>query len=240
MKSVSLYPPDEFAERTAAHYCALMQRAIGWWTWTAPLMLWAVACLQADQVVMQNGDTYHGKVLSVTTNAVLLQSDNLGSVTLGRAQVAVISFGSGTAKGSSPLASSTGIPSGQPVTAQTNAGSDLTTALRGMRDQTNLIQQVQSQFLGSANPDAMAKFNELLNSLSTGKMDLNGLRAEAQSAADQLQSLKKDLEPGTKGSFDSYLTILNDFLQETVPVSAPTNSSNTVSKAKPLPVQDGP
>ena len=215
-------------------------KVIGRMTLTAALALCPVAFLRADQVVMHNGDTYNGKVLSVTANAVVLQNDNLGSVTLARSKINVISFGNGTAKGSSPVASSTGIQMGQPVTAQTNAGSDLTTALRGIGDQTNLIQQVQSQFLGSASPDAMNKFSELLNGLSTGKIDLNGLRAEVQSAADQLRSLENDMGPDTSGEMDSYLAILDDFLQEAAAVNVPTNSSSTVPKAKPRPGQAGP
>jgi hypothetical protein len=217
-----------------------MMKAIGGMTLAAALALCPVAFLRADQVVMQNGDTYNGKVLSVTTNAVVLQNDNLGSVTLARSRVAVISFGNGTAQGSSPVASSTGIPIGQPAPAQTKAGSNPTTAIHGIRDQTNLIQQVQAQFLGSASPDAMNKFNELLNGLSTGKIDLNGLRAEAQSAADQLRSIKKDLGPDTSGAMDSYLAILDSFLQEAAAVNVPTNSSRTVPKAQPNPGQAGP
>jgi hypothetical protein len=211
-------------------------------TLTAALALCPVAFLRADQVVMRNGDTYNGKVLSVTTNVVVLQNDNLGSVTLARSKINGISFGNGngTAKGSSPVASSTGIQIGQPVTTKTNAGSDLTTALRGIGDQTNLIQQVQSQFLGSASPEAISKFNELLNGLSTGKIDLNGLRAEAQSAADQLRSLQKDSGPDASDAMDSYLAILDSFLQEIPAVNVPTNSSNTVPKAKPHPAQAGP
>ena len=108
------------------------------------------------------------------------------------------------------------------------------------RDQTNLIQQVQSQFLGSASPDAINKFNELLNGLSTGNIDLNGLRAEAQSAADQLRSLKQDSGPDSSGAMDSYLAILDSFLQEVAAVNVPTNSSSTVPKAKPHPGQAGP
>jgi len=217
-----------------------MIRAVGWMTVATALALCRVAYLRADQVVMQNGDTYNGKVLSVTTNEVVLQNGNLGSVTLARSKITVISFGNKTAKGSSPVASSTGIQIGQPVTAQTNAGSDPTTALHGIGEQTNLIQQVQSQFLGSASPDAINKFNELLNGLSTGNIDLNGLRAEAQSAADQLRSLKQDSGADTSGEMDSYLAILDSFLQEVAAVNVPTNSSSTVPKAKPHPGQAGP
>jgi hypothetical protein len=35
--------------------------------------------LRVDQVQMQNGDRYAGKVVSMTANALVLQSDMLGS-----------------------------------------------------------------------------------------------------------------------------------------------------------------
>src|SRR5437899_8094720 len=47
----------------------------------------------ADQIEMQNGDRYFGKVLSVTTNTVVLQSEVLGTVNLPRARVANIALG---------------------------------------------------------------------------------------------------------------------------------------------------
>jgi hypothetical protein len=204
-----------------------MTKAIGWMTLAGALAFCRVGGMRADQVVMHNGDTYNGKVLSVNTNAVVLQNDNLGSVTLARSKVAGISFGNGKGKGSAPVASSPGLRMGQAVTARTNAGSDLTTALRGIGDQTNLIQQVQTQVLGSASPEAINKFNELLNGLSTGNIDLNGLRAEAQAAANQLRSLQQDLGPDTSGTMDSYLAILDHFLHAAPAVNVPTTPGKT-------------
>src|SRR5882724_9929051 len=49
--------------------------------------------LRADQVEMQNGDRYAGKVLALNTNTVVLQSDVLGLVNLPREKVATISLG---------------------------------------------------------------------------------------------------------------------------------------------------
>src|SRR5688572_30331622 len=48
---------------------------------------------QTDQVVMQNGDHYYGTVQSLTTNSLVLQSEVLGSVTLPRAKVKLVNFG---------------------------------------------------------------------------------------------------------------------------------------------------
>jgi hypothetical protein len=208
-----------------------MMKTIQLMTFLAAFTWWSVESLRADQVVMQNGDTLNGKVLSVTTNALVLQNDNLGNVTLPRSKVTNIIFGTGTATGSWPVASTTNRHIRQPVTSSTNSVSDLSAAFRGIRDQTNLIQQVQSQILGSAGPEATDKFKELLDGLSTGKIDLNDLRQQAQSAADQLRSLKKELGPDTSGEVDSYLAILDNFLQETAPMNVATNS-NAVPQAK--------
>jgi hypothetical protein len=182
--------------------------------------------LLADQVVMQNGDKYSGKVLSLTTNALVLQNENLGNITLPRSKMTAIILGTGTA-------TSSNLPIRQSITSSTNTASDLSAALPGLRSQTNLIQQVQSQILGSAGPEATTKFNELLDGLSTGKIGLSDLRAEAQSAADQLRSLKKDLGPDASGEVESYLVILDGFLKETAPLNATTNSSSMASKVKP-------
>jgi hypothetical protein len=217
-----------------------MMKAIWLVTFFTACTSWSVASLRADQVVLQNGDTLSGKVLSVTTNALVLQNDNLGRLTLPRTKVTGIILGTGTAAGSLPAASPANIPIRPPVASQTNSVSDLSISLRGIRDQTNLVQQVQSQILGSASPDAINKYNELLDGLSTGKMGLNDLRQQAQSAADQLRSLKKDLGPDASGEADSYLAILDDFLQETTPVNVATNSSNAAPKVKPDTGQVGP
>lgn len=191
-----------------------------------------VLSLRADQVVMHNGDTFHGTVLSLSTNYLVLQNTNLGKVTLPRAKVTAIVFGTGTSTAPAPLPAlaPSGVLLPGPVVSPTNFTADLALALRGLRAQTNLIQQVEVQVFGSANPQATAKFNELLDGLSTGKISLNDLRAQAQSAANQLRSLKKDLGPDA-GVADSYLAILDGFLQETAPVSVTTNAPRAVTNA---------
>ena len=96
---------------------------------------------------------------------------------------------------------------------------------RGIRDQSNLVQQVEAQVLGSsASPEAANKFNELLDGLSTGKIDMSELRAQAQSAASQLQEYKKEMGPDAGEEIDGYLAILNNFLQETGQSNTTTNS----------------
>ena len=199
-----------FADLMAAYYDVVMKTSIS--LAMSCFALCAIAMARADQVTMQNGDVLNGKVLMMTTNSLVLQDENLGSVTLLRAKVASITFGT-AAKAAQPAVSA-GLHDA-PSVPETNSISDLQAALREIREQTNLIQQVQTQILGSASPDAVKKFNDLLDGLSTGRIDMNGLRAQAQSAADQLRSYEKDAGPEASGELEGYLSILDNFLQET-------------------------
>jgi hypothetical protein len=212
-----------FADSAAAYYDVAMIKAIGMTTVLAGFLLWMADVSQADQVVMQNGDTFNGKVLSMTTNSLVFQNDNLGTVTLLRSKITGITFGTAVAAPLLKASPTNLIVIGQSATPEpeTNSSSDLTEALRELRDQTNLVQQVQSQVLGSANPAAVNKFNQMIDDLSTGKMSMNDLRAQAQSAADQLRALG----PGAGEEANSYLTILDNFLQETAPGNGSTNST---------------
>jgi len=202
------------------------------------LVFFAVCALslpaRADQVVMQNGDSLNGTILSVTTNVLVLKNENLGNATLPRTQIAAIVFGTGATKtaGSSP-APPVGVPMPGPAAAPTNSAAEPAAIFRGLSDQTNLIQQVESGYLASAGPEAAGKFHELLDGLSTGKIDMNGLRAQAQSAANQLRSLKKDLGSDAGVELDAYLAILDNFLQETAPTNGAASSSNTTTNSHP-------
>ncbi len=190
---------------------------------TVCFFAWIAATSLADQVIMQNGDVLNGKVLTMSTNVLVLQNDNLGKVTLPRGKVANIVFGTIAA----PVPASTRtnvIEMQQASTPQTNTDSDLETMLRGIRDNTNLVQQVEAQVLGSSSPDAVNKFNELLDGLSTGKIDMNDLRAQAQSAVDQLREYKKEMGPTETAEADAYLAILDGFLKETTPANEVTNA----------------
>ena len=183
----------------------------------------------ADQVVMQNGDVFNGKVMEMSTNMLALQDDNLGLVTLSRDKVAKITFGMVAIKVPTPVVSATNdiIVDYHPAAAAgTNSSSGLAAEMRGIRSQTNLIQEVEAQVLGSsASPEAVNKFNELLDGLSTGKIDMNQLRAEAQSAADQLRSFTNEMGPDASEEAAGYLSVLDGFLQETAPANVTTNSA---------------
>jgi hypothetical protein len=165
-----------------------------------------LAVAQADQVEMQNGDHYVGKIISMTGDTVLLQSDVLGRVTLPRSKVASVTLGANQIHAvASP--------------SHTNANNaDGLAAFRHLGTNTNFIEQVRKQYLAEAGPEANQKFDDLVGGLLNGNIDINNLRAQAKDAADQIRSLKG--QGGDAGDMmDSYLGILDNFLKETAPTS---------------------
>ena len=203
------------------------------------ILFLATICLRADQVEMQNGDRYLGTVLSLDTNTLVLRSTVLGTVSLPRSQVALITLGSSGATNFTGAASAAKRQSAASSIAITNGMTDLSVPLRQLGANTNFIEQVRRQFLSDAGPEANNKFNTLVSGLLSGRLTVNDIRAEAKAAADQLKELKRDLGEDASGALDGYLAILESFLRETAPspgVSA-TNISRPLPKAKPEPVR---
>src|SRR5882762_3155018 len=81
----------------------------------------------ADQVNMQNGECYIGKVVTLSNETVVVQSEVLGSLKVPKSKIASITFGTNAAAASiqTPVAANA-----QPQKlAATNSSSDLTTAI---------------------------------------------------------------------------------------------------------------
>jgi hypothetical protein len=188
------------------------------------LLSLAPLCARADQVEMQNGDRYVGNVISLSAETLVLQNEVLGTVQLPRSKVAHIRLGTGPMAGAAALPSPPNDKARAPSTARVAAATNSPPALHQLGAHTNLIHQVQKQFLAGAGPEANQKFDELLNGLMSGKLNMDDLRAQAQSAADQLRAMKREggQDPGL--ATDTYLTILDHFLKETAPSSSATNA----------------
>jgi hypothetical protein len=178
----------------------------------------------ADQVEMQNGDRYNGKVLSLNEDSLILQNEVLGKITLPRAKIVLINLGALSDKThATPLATnrtSKFIPPTQTnsLAAQLNAN-------------PQVIQQVQKQFLAGADPAAQDKFNELVSGLLSGKLDVQDIRREAKSAADQMRALKKDAGEDASFAIEGYLAILDQFLKE-VPETTTARTNAPAAKQK--------
>jgi hypothetical protein len=193
--------------------------------------------LPADQVELQNGDRYVGHVLSLNTNTIVLQSETLGTLRLPRSKVAVITLGTGRTTNSPALPLPANAITPTPSAASTLAVSNLPPALPGLSMSTNLMQQVQKQFLSDAGPEANNKFNELLGGLMSGKLSVDDIRAEAKSAADQLCALQRESGEDTGFAANAYLSILDHFLKETAPSGSATNTPASPPAAKPPPAE---
>lgn len=222
-----------------------MTRYVSWWATLVrgSAVLGAVALLcaaegrvGADELRMQNGDRYVGKVISLSNDTVVVRSEVLGTVRLPRGKVAQITLGTNATEQAARPAPITNAPPayGAPAISATNSAPDLP-AFRQLGANSNLIHQVQAQFLGTAGPEANAKFNELLGGLMDGSFNLNDLRAEAKSAADQIRELRKEGGQDAGLAIDGYLAILDHFLNETAPPAGAVTNAPAPAKSRPKP-----
>ena len=208
-------------------------RALAMAVLAAVLFCGAGGWLGADQVQMQNGDRYIGKVLSMTPATVVLQSEVLGVLSLARTNVAAISFGTNAVQ----LGSPTNLQFNLSPAPSGNAHRDFLAAVQELRVGTNVVQQVREQMLAGTGPEANKKFDEMVAGVRTGKLQLEHIRTEAETATKQIEELKRSLGPDAGGLLDAYLEILNGFLEETAPPKAPnTNAPVAPTKSKPAPV----
>jgi hypothetical protein len=174
--------------------------------------------LCADQVEMQNGDRYAGTVLSLDVTNVVLRSEVLGRVSLPRSQVAHITLGSVARTNAARLrAPSTNELSRSLRGSAARTNSELAALLRQLNGDTNSLRQVQEQVLGGAGPEANQKFNQMLGDLTSGKMTISDLRAQAKAVADQVRGQRSELNGELGGLLDGYMSILDDFLEQTAP-----------------------
>jgi len=188
---------------------------------------------KGDQIETQSGDRYTGKVLSMNGETVVLQNDVLGTVRLPREKIAQIRFGTNAPASNKTVEGSTNRITALASSAQTSPATDLSTSLRQLGTNSNVIQQVRSQFLNGAGGEANSKFDELLSGYLSGKLTVNDIRKQALSAVDQLRDARKDLGESAGPMLDSYLAILNSFLKETEPTdSSVTNVPPAPSKSK--------
>jgi hypothetical protein len=194
-------------------------------------------CANADQVNMQNGERYIGKVVTLTNDTIIVQSDVLGILKVPRNKIASITFGTNTTAGTSATGPNIQTPAAASAQLQNPAAadstSDLTAAINQLRANPNAMQQVQQQMLAGADPKATEMFNQLMGGLMNGSVNLGDIRAQAKSAADQLRAAKKELGDDAGFALDGYLTVLDNFLRETTSSSPGAGTNAVASPANP-------
>jgi len=190
----------------------------------------------ADQVQMRNGDQYFGSVVSLNKDTLVVQSDVLGTVRLPRNKVAFIDFGANTQVQDYPgILPATNNIALSPALVVTNGANNFSATLQQLGGSSNVLQQIEAQYLGDAGPEAKAKFYDLLGGYLTGKLNVNDIRVQAQATADQVRSLRKDLGEDAGGMIDGYLAILDSFLKETAPPPTSVTNAPAARPVKPKP-----
>jgi hypothetical protein len=199
----------------------------------------SVGLVRGDQVEMLNGDRYVGHVVSLGSDTLVIQSEFLGALKLPRTRIATISLephnlggDTNTIRSAQSLARTNTAPK-RTQAAQSTVTNQFDTVMRQLGANSNVISQVERQFLAGAGPQAQAKFNDLLGGLLSGRLGVNELRTEAKSTLEQARSARKELGEEGGSSLDSYLAILENFLKETEPTVEPTNSTTSAISAKP-------
>ena len=185
----------------------------------------AAPWLRADQVEMQNGDRYSGRVVSVSADTVTLDSEVLGKINVPRKKVASLVFGTNAAAPkaaakAAPVSVPTNLPTAASPAALAGTNADLSAAFRSLGANTNFIGQIRGQML-AGNTEAASNYDAMVSGLMSGTLNLDDLRRQAKSSADQLRALKRDAGPDAGGSLDAYLDALDNFLKETA--AEPTN-----------------
>jgi hypothetical protein len=194
-----------------------------------------------DQVETITGDRYVGRVVSLGSDTLVLQSEVLGTVKLPRGRITTITLDARPLVESTNVIRSMSTPptrSGAaakvaqaPPTSPTN---DFNLAMKQLSSNSNVISQVQQQFLAGAGPEAEGKFNELVAGLLSGKLGVNELRAQAKTTLDQARAAQKELGDEGGSSMESYLSILEGFLKESAPAVEMTNAPASAGSIKAI------
>jgi len=186
------------------------------------LFLLPAVASRADQVEMQNGDRYFGKVLSLTNDTLVLQSELLGKVSVPCSKVSSIKLGTNFVARTPQVQPEQPATTAQPL-GNILSGRGTTPGLNSLPDLRELnkpgatataAQQVRQQ-LTSAGPAAIGRFDQMVSGLASGKLSVNDIRAQAKSVSDQVRAFKRDLgDDAASDVLDGYLEILDSFLRD--------------------------
>ena len=163
-------------------------------------LLLFVPVLRADVVECDNGDRYHGKVLSMDDKKVVLKNEITGTLNIPRTRIVALSFRD---QPTTPSVARTAAPPSTPASPAKQLES------------ASAIQQVQNDYLATATPQANQMYNEMVQALMSGQMNMSDLRNKAQTALQELKSLQKELgDDETAQLLNSYGAILESFLKQ--------------------------
>lgn len=193
-----------------------MARTIVWGAMATAVL--AASSAYADSVKLLNGDVINGKVVSVDDQQAVISSEALGEVTIDRSKLKSISFGDEPAPETAATTPEKLLEdlTGREMPQSNTPGLNLDGLLQGGDLQLGDLQQLQKALPLLAEPEVQKQFQSYLQGLMTGELTIDDIRSDAADARDELKKLQDELGPRGK-AFDSYLNILDGFLNEAEP-----------------------
>ncbi len=177
----------------------------------------------ADSVQLSNGDTLHGRVVSLDDKQLHLQSDTLGQLDVPRAKVVTITFGEKKASAAAAL----------PKAGKTEATPEaILKQLKTSGVQAKDVSDIQKMFPLLATPEASSYFNDTVKGLLGGSLNVGDIRKDAIRARDELKKAVKGLGPDVEAGVSPYLMILDKFIRETDPPKTVKPEAPKTEKSK--------
>ncbi len=201
--------------------------------------------LRADSIELINGDLLHGKVVSLDDRELRLVSDIHGAVIIDREKVAAI--GLGDRRLAPPVAGAAVAPgevqaivrrgaevnvNGRPTVTATVpvapiAAQDVLRQLRAQGLSAENVAELQKALPMLKEPGAKRYFDDTVNDLVEGKIDVETVRKDAIRARNEYRKTAKSLGPDGEKTLNQalggYLQILDRFIEDTDPKSAGNN-----------------
>ena len=174
----------------------------------------------ADSVQLTNGDSVSGKVVSLDSQSLVLKSDVLGEVKIGREKIAAILLGDRPAIPATPRAAKPETAKG-PVTGEPAASpqsvEDILKQIQAGGVDKGLTKSLESEFPLLSTPEVRAYFDKTVGGLISGDINIGDLRKQAIDVRNQVKDLERDLGPEATQALSGYMSILDKFIRETEP-----------------------
>lgn len=162
-----------------------------------------LSLVQADVIECDNGDRYNGKVLSMDEKVVTLQNDITGTLTIPRSRIVGIQLRPAAAKPAPRAATNS------PALGINKPQFDAAT-----------LERIQNEYLATATPEANQLFQQMVQGVQSGQMNLGDVRIQAANTLKDLRAAQKEFgDDALGGILETYGEVLESFLQQTAPNS---------------------
>lgn len=164
---------------------------------------------KAETIYLINGDQIQATVISLDSKQLTLKSENFGTLKVAREKLARIDF---VPPASTPLAASSKTKPSQQAPTPSALPSLPGTLKSGAQE--DLIQQIQQQMLTTAGPEANQMYQDLVQGVVSGKINIPELKTMAEDTVEQIEALQEELGDDVGFALDGYLSILKGFIHK--------------------------